>query len=142
MTDLLSLFFLVQLPFSIIDLSGSRQTGADTFAIGLVFFVSTIVWLAGLKAANRIGIENQWKRLITIGFTFPMSVVGGFCGAILMMFVIHLITGNGPPGLPSKPNMILSFIGYAILTVAIYGSAHWVTKKSTMVQEMNEKRAP
>jgi hypothetical protein len=125
MSDLLSLFFLLQLPFALINPSDARIE-VSAIGIGLFVLVSAIVWLAGLRAANHIGIESQLKRIVSIGFTFPAAIVGGCVFCFVMTAMLE----------HTSVPMAWLWIGVlVVLTLLVSKSVKWVIRDSTMFAE-------
>lgn len=124
MTDLFALMFLIQIPFAIINFSESGfEGGAKLIIIGLMCTMAFLIWLAGLRAANHIGVASQIKRIVVIGYTLPAATVGGiFTGALLANI----------PGTTSVVAFCLWSAIFAALTLSIYLSAKWVIRDSVL----------
>ena len=73
--DLFSLVFLIQIPAVLLGLADFRKNEIVGPAI-LGMFAAFLVWLAGIRALNHIGIENYKKRLAAVGAVFPFAIAG------------------------------------------------------------------
>lgn len=124
MTDLFALMFLVQLPFAILRFADLEFEGLAKFImIGLMMLIAFLIWLAGLRAANHIGVASQIKRIVVIGYTLPAATVGGIFTAILLANI---------PGTTSVVAFCLWSAVFAALTLSIYLSAKWVIRDSAL----------
>lgn len=142
-SDLLSLMFLIQLPIVMFNIS-DRQFDQDLRFMVVIYMllaltVSFLIWVAGLRAANHIGILGQMKRIVAIGFTFPAATTGGmFVGALCVNVPLMLFGDLGSPNDFPTRNIGAAaalVLAASVLTLLIYVSVRWVVRDSVMERE-------
>lgn len=121
-SDLLALMFLVQVPIGYAKfLDVANNSDGIIFQV-ILMVVATIAWLAGLLTANHLGVTNQWKRIVVIGFTIPCAIVGG---------CVFPFATLGALFLPS-PWPLFAPIGFCFFTFLIYRTEIWVIDQSAL----------
>ena len=133
MTDLLSLTALVPLPMAVLNSDG--RLGTTGAVIGMM--VGATIWLAGLTAFNQIGVENQWKRVVGMGFTFPLALAGGFCLPMVIVLFFEAVTGTSRLSLTWTTIGTLSYFGS---TFFVWSSAKWVVTDRNIERIAPEKQ--
>lgn len=130
MTDLLALMFVFQFPIVFANLTGETGSTDAIIFVSILMVVSVFVWLAGVMAANHLGVKNQWKRIVVIGFTFPTAIVGAFALPLALGGAFQMMSGT-------DPTMAESFfpIGFFVITFALYRSSNWVVQDCALIKQ-------
>lgn len=136
MTDLLALMFVFQFPVVFANLLGAMGSSDAIPFVTVLMVVSVFVWLAGVMAANHLGVSNQWKRIVIIGITFPMAIVGAFTIPVGFVGFFRLMNGE-----------LLSVVGglfpfcFFLGTLAIYRSGVWAIEDCALKSARDERAA-
>jgi len=111
--DFLGLMFLAQLPMGAL-LFDYGEGGWLLVGFGWLAFGS--MWLAGVRAISRAGIENPWHRAVFVGLIIPGSVCGVMGLLPLAMLAVTL------PARPHRSSTEGALIvgGLAALALALF----------------------
>ena len=129
-TDVLSLFFLVQVIFGLLVRNTNSTTTLIVFSYVLI--VATLTWLAGTISANKIGISQPIKRIVSTTFVFPASVASGF---LTLYLAIGLVEKFENPNLDNADWGLL-FVGILITNRLL---VFWIVGPQNPLSEPNSQ---
>lgn len=121
-SDLLSLIFLIQFPLTLLNQESDRPR--PNFLAYIIFLgVPLCVWLAGLISVNRLGINNQMKRVVAAGFVFPASVISGVAGMIICLALF-----NEQP----RTLWVVAAVIWLAVVVTVFFLVQWILRKDQL----------
>jgi hypothetical protein len=128
LTDIFSLMFLGQLPFTLVRIIGAdiNSHGPQTRLVIYCGFlvVAGLVWYIGLKMLNHIGVTDQLKRVVCISYTIPAGIAGGILAAMWLGGLYDWFLYG-----PVTVAYIAGPIGLVAMTAITFYSSRWIASE-------------